>query len=52
MQELLEADETLTDPLPMRVENSPVNLDDEVMNWVLNKLLYSRGFLIIMPWEL
>ncbi|OAY45208.1 GATA transcription factor 19 isoform X1 [Manihot esculenta] len=37
-QELLEADETLTDPLPMRVENSPVNLDDEDFQDTLDEL--------------
>jgi len=31
VQDLLETDETAPDPLPMRVENSSMNLDDEVI---------------------
>ncbi|KAJ9174979.1 hypothetical protein P3X46_013569 [Hevea brasiliensis] len=37
-QELLETDETLADPLPMHVENSSVNLDDEDFQGTLDEL--------------
>ncbi|XP_050209554.1 GATA transcription factor 24-like [Mercurialis annua] len=37
-QDLLETDETVTDPLAMHVENSSVNLDDEVFQDTLNGL--------------